>query len=159
MPDPAIEPIARALCLRGSAVLLCRNTKHGYLYLPGGHIEFGEPAAEALVRELAEETDLPPIAPAAARLVLVTEQTFRDRKRSHHELNLVFHMEHDWPEQVVSREDGIAFDWVDLAAVPDLDIRPPEIKAWLAAGGMVAGGPTAGFASGCDPELKPDAPA
>ena len=44
--------------MHGSRVLLCRNVKHGYCYLPGGHVEFGESAAGALAREFLEESGL-----------------------------------------------------------------------------------------------------
>ena len=50
--DHSIELIARGVFVRGGAVLLCQNVKHGYYYLPGGHVEFGEAAAVALAREI-----------------------------------------------------------------------------------------------------------
>src|SRR5262249_814619 len=46
-PD-AIEVIARGLLRDRSQILVCQSLKHGYCYLPGGHVEFGEPAAVAL---------------------------------------------------------------------------------------------------------------
>ena len=51
-----IEFIARALILHDSHALMCRSIAGDYLYLPGGHIDFAEPASEALKRELFEET-------------------------------------------------------------------------------------------------------
>lgn len=128
-----IEVIARAVLIRNGRVLLCRNVSGGYHYLPGGHVEFGEPAAAALARELAEEAALSVRVGACA---LVSENVFRAGSREHHELNLVFHVEHAASDaraivQVHSRETGIAFDWIELAAVVDLDIRPASAKAWL----------------------------
>ncbi len=134
-----IEFIARALILHHSRVLMCRNTKHNYLYLPGGHIEFAEPAPHALERELMEELNLPS---KVGPLLLISEHSF-NAKRPHHEVNLVFHVEHLGgvnlaqaadPPTVESTEPGIEFDWIDLAAVLHHDIRPKEIQAWLAAG-------------------------
>ncbi len=140
MPEPRhIELIARALIVHHSRVLMCRNTDHNYLYLPGGHVEFAEPAAHALKRELMEELNLPS---TIGDLVLISEHSFT-AKHPHHEINLVFHVEHlgdadparaAEPPTVASTEPGIEFDWIDLAAVQDHDIRPPEILAWLAAG-------------------------
>gem|GEM_PF-6887474 len=49
-----IEVIARGLIIANNALLLCRNVAGGYWYLPGGHVEPGESAAEALSRELVE---------------------------------------------------------------------------------------------------------
>lgn len=135
-----IEFIARGLLTSGSKVLLCQNVKHGYLYLPGGHIEFAESARAALVREFLEECG---VQVRVGSLALASEATFQTKKRWHHELNLVFHVEHAGKgdlKKVRSKEDGIAFVWVDLAAVPELDIRPLAVKAFLAAsGGGLAG--------------------
>ncbi|MFM9995352.1 MAG: NUDIX domain-containing protein [Phycisphaerales bacterium] len=128
-----IEVIARAVLLHDGRVLLCRNVSGGYHYLPGGHVEFGEAAAAALAREFVEEANLHVRVGSCA---LVNENRFEAGGRSHHEINLVFHVEqhpHD-PEsldRVQSREAGIAFDWIDLAAVVDLDIRPESARAWL----------------------------
>lgn len=146
MPSPTIEVIARGLLLRDGEVLLCREVEHGYLFLPGGHVEFDEPAAAALEREMIEECGLEV---RAGPLLLVTEQRF-DQKRRHHEINLVFHMapaHGPAPETVTSREPQIAFEWVPLAAAQELDVRPDSIRAWLAAGGRTEG-PGAGWASG-----------
>ena len=66
---------------------MCRNIAAGYLYLPGGHIEFAEPASEALRRELLEETNQKI---AVGPLLLTTESTFHDGQSDHHEINLIF---------------------------------------------------------------------
>ena len=52
-------PAAGVVCLRGDAVLLIRRGRPprlGEWSLPGGRIEPGERAADAALRELAEET-------------------------------------------------------------------------------------------------------
>lgn len=54
---------AYALCLKDGRLLLCRIAPGwwgdvGSWTLPGGGIDFGEPPAEAAIRELAEETGL-----------------------------------------------------------------------------------------------------
>jgi len=156
MPTPNhIELIARALILHDSHALMCRSIAGNYLYLPGGHIDFAEPASEALKRELLEECAQ---TIAVGPLLLTTESTFNDGSTDHHEVNLVFqsqlfHMEQLDPTaggegggesnstdgglpSVESRESHIEFVWIDLAAAADLDIRPTEIKAWLATGGL-----------------------
>jgi len=141
MTTPRIEVIARGLSIHRGRVLLCRNTGSGYMYLPGGHVEFSEPAAWALTREFDEEAG---IAITVGDLLRVGEHSFLSGSKRHHEINLVFHVEQIGgvdlagdqgdPPAVESREPDIAFEWVDLAGVTDLDIRPLECRAWLAAG-------------------------
>jgi len=133
-----LEVIARGLWLRDDQVLLCRSTKRGYAYLPGGHVEFGESASVALQREVMEETG---IAVTVGAPLLCVEQFFEDRK-PHHEYSVVFHVEPVEPvDEVQSQEDGISFEWAPLALVPELDIRPEPIRAWLAAGGQSGDSP------------------
>jgi len=53
------QAAAGVVCLRGDEVLLIRRGKpprQGEWSLPGGRIEWGETAAQAALRELAEET-------------------------------------------------------------------------------------------------------
>ncbi|MEO1129985.1 MAG: NUDIX domain-containing protein [Planctomycetota bacterium] len=134
-----IEFIARGVLQHGHRLLLCRNAKHGYTYLPGGHVEFGETAAEALAREFREETGLDVRVGSCG---LVCEQTFEQGGKQRHEVSVVFHVEPvdlqidaaGHPATVESLEPKIAFDWVDLAALVDADLRPTAIKAWLTSG-------------------------
>ncbi len=136
-----IELIARGLILHQSRVLMCRSLKGNYYYLPGGHIEFGEPGSIALERELREEASAQI---TVGPLLLTTENTFHDGEQDHHEVSLVFHVEQlngrdltkagSVPE-LESQEPHIDFVWIDLASASDLDVRPLEIKAWLASGG------------------------
>ena len=136
---PKIEIIARGLLTHHGRVLLCQNKKAGYYYLPGGHVEFGEPAAYALQREMIEECGQ---SVTVGPLLTSSEQVFEGPKRTHHEINLVFHMEQlggqqTPPDSVPSSEDHIGFDWVELAQLHETDLRPNELKAWLMSGGGV----------------------
>ncbi len=127
----SIELIVRGLARNGSRILFCRSERGGYLYLPGGHVEFGESASRALRREFMEESG---VDAAVGPLAMVCEVVFHQDSRTRHEVNLVFHVELAHPT-VASIEPGISFDWLDLAAVPGADVRPEAIKAWLISGG------------------------
>jgi 8-oxo-dGTP diphosphatase len=122
-----VEVIARGLTLRDGRVLLCKNLKHSYYYLPGGHVEFGETAAAGLAREYQEEAG---IDVTVGDLVQIHEHIFRQGKRVRHELNLVFHVELPAGE-VVSQEKKIAFEWAELATIGERDIRPEAVRIWL----------------------------
>ena len=108
-------------------MLLCKSVKNNYLYLPGGHIEFGEPAAAALAREIDEEMG---VSSSVGDLALIHEHFFRQGPHLHHELNLVFHVELD-REAVTSREKKIAFEWVATAELEERDLRPASLQSWL----------------------------
>jgi 8-oxo-dGTP pyrophosphatase MutT (NUDIX family) len=132
---PHIELIARAVFLRNGHLLACKNLKKNYYYLPGGHIEFNEPAAAALRRELLEEADL---RIRVGPLLLATEGSFRAKTKVHHEVNLVFHVEHarrkpasSRPPVVKSREPEIGFEWLDSKQLARRDVRPAGLRRWL----------------------------
>lgn len=124
----SIEVIARGVLRRGNSVLLCRNDSGGYFYLPGGHVEFGESAMDALAREFMEECH---VEVQVRSLALVSEGTFEAGGKRHHELNLVFHVERVGTGEIESREKDISFHWKDLATIVDIDLRPASARAWL----------------------------
>lgn len=116
-----VEFIARGLMIRSGRALLCRNLKHGYTYLPGGHVEFGEGAEAACRREFLEETGL---AVVVGECVLVCEARFTQSGRDRHEVTAVFLVEHpgweppvpgDTPPAVPSLERKIGFEWAEIA--------------------------------------------
>jgi len=134
--DLQIELISRGLLMHAGHVLVCRSVKHNYVYLPGGHVEFGESAHAALEREFKEETAL---AVTPGRCLHVHEHIFRQGARLRHEVNVVFHVEHPAfraaaatpPPPVHSEEKKIAFDWLTPADLRELDFRPRECGEWL----------------------------
>lgn len=130
-----IECIARGLAVRDGRVLLCRNRQHGLAFLPGGHVEPGETAQEALAREFKEESGL---AVSVGPFLVGGEHLFTQQGKPRHEWNVVFHVEHargPWPEQVPSLEDHLTFEWVEPAALPEAGFVPQPMLAWLLAGG------------------------
>jgi 8-oxo-dGTP pyrophosphatase MutT (NUDIX family) len=112
-----IEVIARGIMFHGERVLLCQNRKHGYFYLPGGHVESGETAAAALAREMQEE--------AAIGVAVL----FVQGGKSRHEINVYFSMSTTAdPTGIRSVEDQIAFAWVAVTDLEHTDIRPAHSR-------------------------------
>ncbi len=77
----------RGLVVQGRALLLVSNDG-SYWYTPGGRIEQGEDAGEALVRELREETGLSCRVAGFSHV----EQFFKPSHSLHH-INLFFYLE------------------------------------------------------------------
>ena len=131
-----IELIARGIVRHGDYVLLCKAKKGGYLFLPGGHVEFGEAAAVALAREFLEECGL---RVRVGSLCAVSEGSFDQDGKRRHEVNLVFHVElndegYDALREVPSLEKQIEFVWMPMKDVSRSDIRPATAKAFLSKG-------------------------
>lgn len=140
---PSIELIVRGVLLRGGRLLVCRNRRHGHRFLPGGHIEHGEPAAAALEREMREELG---VGLRPGRFLGVCESAFRDPRPRHasrltHEINLVFLLDDTTRSELVSREAKIEFLWMtraELAAAGGLlPGRIDQLIPWAGRAGPV----------------------
>ncbi len=120
-----IELIARAVIIKERKILLCRNKDKGYYYLPGGHVEFGEKAKEALARELKEELET--IETEKISFMEASENFFVQNGEKHHELNLIFSV---MPARIKekSKEDHIDFEFLSPEQVQKENILPPSIK-------------------------------
>ncbi len=96
------------LALRGGHVLTCREDEDGYVMLPGGRVEMGEPSPVALAREIAEELrTTAEIGP----LVYTVENFFeRDRQRFH-EIGLYYRV--TLPEAFPFQSDGVCLETED----------------------------------------------
>jgi len=113
VPRGTIEFISRVLWIEDGKVLVCRNLKHGHCYLPGGHVEFGERAAEAAIREMVEEAG---VVVTIGSPIGFFEARFEQRGRERHELCVVFLVtgSDTPPGAVTSKEPEIGFEWIPV---------------------------------------------
>jgi len=98
----------RAVIEKDGKVLFCKNRDKAkdYYFLPGGHVEFGETAKDALVRELKEELI---ISIKDVFLIGGAEDIFtKETGEKHHGINLFFSVLFDNVRDK-SKEDEIDF--------------------------------------------------
>lgn len=141
----SIELIARAVIAADEHVLLVRKKGASYAFLPGGHVDFGEPAESALTRELQEElgTDA-----WVGRFLGAIENCFTNADGQFHELNLVFAA--TLPEligttAVHSREPHLVLLWQPTTRLADQNLQPSVL--WSLIPHWLQGGSTGGWVS------------
>ncbi len=129
MSKEEVEIIARGVCIRDGMVLLCHTQGADNTYLPGGHVDFGESAGAALVREIQEEMG---VESHATEFLGAVEHTFEQKGETHCEVNLVFSLEINGLEPGVtpkSREAHIDFLWCDVGLLDETALEPGPIRA------------------------------
>lgn len=131
----SIELLVRGVCVYRRQLLVCRNRRKGNLYLPGGHVHWGESVKSALRREIAEELGwrIP-----VGRFLGVCEHTFYQQGRKVCEINFCFEVK--CPRQYLgvlptSREPQLEFCWVPLRHVRKSGLLPAALRevlcSWL----------------------------
>ena len=131
-----IEILARGACVQNGQVVVCRNRKHGNVYLPGGHVDWGEDSKHALAREWREELGVPC---RVGRFLGVVEQVYTARSGRTCEISLIFEVR--CAKLSVRRappaaEDHLEFEWVPLKRLKQAGLLPAamarQVPAWCA---------------------------
>jgi len=119
-----IEVLARAITQNKGKVLVCKNIGRGYYFFPGGHVDFGESAKDALIRELKEELGLSIKNPV---FIGGSEHLFTEEGKKNHEINLAFRV----PLKKVnttSRENHLRFFLIDKKQLAKENVLPKVLK-------------------------------
>lgn len=144
-----IHVLARAVIIQNNYILLAYDPRfkpyHYYdldtffYYLPGGHIEFNEPAKTTIIREIKEETGYNC---EVERFMGLLENSWLPQKEGlychTHEINLIFKVnipEIDTNINIEPIEEHVAFKWERLDRLSQVDFRPKNLvnilPAWL----------------------------
>jgi 8-oxo-dGTP diphosphatase len=126
-----IEFLGRAVCVMKGRLLVCHAKGAKIVYLPGGHVEFGEGAETAVCREIEEEMGK---RARVKRFLGCVEHAFVQKGERHAELNIVFEVAISGLSplrQAESQEDYIEFLWIPLRELKSSPLEPARLKKVL----------------------------
>jgi len=123
---------AQGLVVREGHVLLQVRVGEEALYaLPGGKIEFGESAEEALVREFQEETG---VAVTLDGFAWVEENFFTHKGQNYQQVALTFYVcpTDEFPnEDFPGSEPHLRFYWMPVERLSEITVYPPNLGELL----------------------------
>ena len=141
-----IHVLSRAVIIDQDHILLCKtlDIPINFYFLPGGHVEHGESAEAAVIRELREESGAEC---TIKRFLGCLEHSFEPSHNivcHNHEYNFFFEVESDSLKvghTIPQLESHIQLMWMPFAKIGEIDLRAEPIKElipqWL---GKIADG-------------------
>ena len=118
------EICARGIVLYQGKILICYCKSKKHYFFPGGHVEFGENAKEALAREMEEELG---VSVKKCLFIGTVENIYLEGNQKHHEINLVFEIEVDKISDK-SKEDHLEFCLMDIEKFSQENVLPIALK-------------------------------
>lgn len=131
-----IHVLARGVIMVQDHILVCKtlDLPISFYFLPGGHVEHGESAGAAVLRELFEESGAHC---TIKRFLGCLEYSFEPSHSSichNHEVNFFFEAESDVlkiQNPLACLEDHIELIWMPLREIAHIDFRPEPLKTLL----------------------------
>ena len=120
------------IAIHHGRLLVEHNVKHDFCFVPGGRVEYGENAMDALGREVREELgeDI-----KIGRLVLVADNLFEMGGEWFQEITLYFLIEFtsgsrvfDWDGPFEGSESGTIFQWLPLDEMAEANLLPVFLR-------------------------------
>lgn len=127
MKDKKIDVLVRTIIGIDGKILVCKKRGKKYYFLPGGHVEFGESAKEALKREIKEELGLNI---KKCSFIGGSEHQFVEGGKKYHEINLAFQTVVD-KIKTESKEDHLQFFLFNKKQLAQQTVLPEVLKKAL----------------------------
>lgn len=116
------------IAVHGGRLLVERNVRNDFCFVPGGRVEYGESAVEALAREAREEfgEDV-----QIGRLVIAADNLFKLDGIRYQEIGLYFLMQFATGSGILAHdgafeaeEPGLRYQWLPLDELEDANLQP-----------------------------------
>lgn len=122
--------LVRAVIQKDDKILLVKEVGSHHSFLPGGYIEFAEPAKVALKRELLEEIGLEA---TVTDFIGAVEHTWPSGGKLNAEINLLFHAELPNDCDVRSKEPHLELFWAEKNNLGKDYLEPEPLRVFFAA--------------------------
>lgn len=116
--------LVRGIFFSDGKVLLAHQKGVGNTFLPGGHINNGEKAETALIREIEEEIGQKA---TVKKFVGAVEYVWTENDQANHEINLIFELTIPGLSASVpvqSQEDHLEFIWSEPQSLKSYNLQP-----------------------------------
>ena len=123
-----------AVLLNGTKVLIHTTPRDNFWALPGGRVEFNEPANQTVKREMQEELG---IDIDVERLLWVVENFFNYNGKSYHELAFYFLVSAPTSANFyteiktfagIEKDKDLIFKWHEIATLTDIKLQPKFLQ-------------------------------